>query len=112
VPYWAKLYDMKSGNIFGWWKDGQLVGAIGGLRFIEPNTGMILAQEAFWFVGKSFRGGIGAVRLWQRMEQWAYAEGAQEVFMIHLDDEQAECIGRMYLRRGYMKLETTYRKVL
>lgn len=83
-----------------------LTGMIG--LFLHPHafTGELTATEMFWWVEPEARG--HGLRLLQAAEAWARTAGAALLQMVAPDD----AIERLYVRLGFQKVETSYRKEL
>lgn len=90
--------------------DDRITGAIGGLLFPDTNDGVLVSQEAFWFVPKDVRGGGPA--LLREYEELAKEKGAKRIIMNHLADTRAKHTARFYERAGYHPLELSYYKEL
>jgi GNAT superfamily N-acetyltransferase len=102
----AMLIRLPTGVVFVTEEDGVVVGMIGLLLFENPISGELTAGELFWYVVPEHRG--HGVRLLKRAEQWARAEGAQQVHMIAPTPE----VGQLYDRLGYGYLEAAYQKAI
>lgn len=85
------------------------VGAIGGLFANDPNDGVLVLQEAFWFVHPSVRG-VRSLSLVREFERQARLRRAQRILLGHVVGD--EKVGRFYSRRGYQPLEVFYGKEL
>lgn len=86
-----------------------LVGMVGLALVPSPLSGELVASEAMWWVDPAHRGRVG-VSLWRAAEAWAVEVGAAVIQMITPAGEEA--VARMYERRGYVPLETTWQKRL
>lgn len=89
-----------------------ILGTIGGCIFPDPLTGESAAIETHWFVGKEWRGGIGAGRLYRAFEAWARSRGCAELQFAHLEDSMPEEVARFYKRAGFEHAETKFVKRL
>ncbi len=107
---WRQFYSIGMGQIFKLEVDGQIVGAIGGMVYPDPNDADLVASEMFWFVDPAARG--GGIRLFSAFEDWAKQRGAKRIAMIHLQSLAPEALERLYLRKGYRKIESHYFKTL
>lgn len=105
---WMSLLTAGVGRVLGLWKDGVLVGGIGILITPALEDGTLIAQEAFWFVTGDSRG--GGMKLFIKGEQLARDAGAERMHMIHLTNSMPDKLKKLYERRGYSKVETTYMK--
>lgn len=75
---WAKMLAGGIAHIFGAFKDGELVGAIGGIVVPGLHDGAITGQEAFWYVSPAARGIAGAL-LFRAFVRAVKAAGAQRM---------------------------------
>jgi GNAT superfamily N-acetyltransferase len=107
---WTFLLTGGDGVIFADERDGEMVGAIGGIVHREVYSEAIVAEEFFWFVREAYRG--SGLALYREFERWAVAHGAQTIQMVHLRDVMPEKVERFYLRAGFHPIETRYAKEL
>ncbi|RYG90110.1 MAG: hypothetical protein EON59_00590 [Alphaproteobacteria bacterium] len=85
-----------------------LDGAVGGLIYPHPfNHSQRVGQELFWWSE-----GREGLSLFEAVEAEARRLGAVFWTMITLDAIKPEATGRLYERRGYRRLETSYIKGL
>lgn len=112
VNTWLGFLSSFPSVILGMWKEGALVGGIGGIVAPDLYDGRLYAQELFWFVGKAYRHGSGAIRLIKEFEQWALSKRAVEVRMSAFAGPESDHIRAVYEKLGYAKLEVGYYKVL
>lgn len=75
-------------------------GAIAGVMFQDLATSDWCCMEYFWYVAKEERGSLG-LRLLDAFEKEAKARGALRVLMMHLENERAGNMQKLYERRGY-----------
>ena len=106
---WSTCIEKGVGRIFLIDHDDELVGFLGGLLYPDPNDGATVATEMFWFVRKQYRGKFG-LRLMKEFEDWAIAEGAKRLMMVHLQTLNPEGLRKLYDRDGYKLIETHYLK--
>lgn len=94
---------------FALFKEGELVGVLAG--FIAPQfmTGVMLAQEMFWYVKPEHRGGTAGVRMFQEFEKWATEQRAYGIVMASLADNPP--VAELYKKRGYRHIESHYLKI-
>jgi GNAT superfamily N-acetyltransferase len=85
-------------------RDGDVVGMIGLVGYAHPLSGVPTAGEVMWWMDPDARG-HGAALL-RRAERWAAETGAQVIQMIA--PARHPVVGRLYERRGYVAVETTY----
>jgi GNAT superfamily N-acetyltransferase len=85
-------------------EDGAVVGMIGVVGSVSHCSGLPTAGEVMWWMEPDARGGGRA--LWKRAERWAAETGARSIQMMAPATNPR--VGRLYERRGYTALETTY----
>jgi GNAT superfamily N-acetyltransferase len=103
------LIERDIGAVFVLDEGGDLVGMAGGM--LNPfyfNAGHLTGQELFWWVEPEHRG--QGRFLFDALEDWARAAGAQSFTMIALDRIKPEVMGRIYRARGYRAAEHSYIK--
>jgi hypothetical protein len=106
---WAHFVELGLGVYLAALKDGKVIGVLGGVLHRDPPTGDMHASEAFWFVGKIYRG-VG-LQLFKAYEEWAVMAGAKRISMVHLENEKSNTrLSELYIKSGYRKVETTYLK--
>lgn len=88
--------------------NGAVVGLIAILHQVHVLTGQPYGDELCWWVEPSFRG--AGPRLLAAAEAWARTNGLLMFRMVAPSDSPA--VGRLYERRGYRALETSYVKTL
>jgi GNAT superfamily N-acetyltransferase len=71
-------------------------------------TGTRYAEEIAWFVRPDRRGSSAATRLLAAAEEWARHQGLWCLKMGAPSDEPS--VGRLYERRGYQAVETSFMK--
>ena len=86
-------------------------GMLGGIVYPHYfNHGKTIAQELFWWCDPEARGtGVGR-ELFQAFEAWAQVRGATHISMIALASQKP--VGRLYERRGYRAMESTYVRMI
>lgn len=90
-----------------------VVGIIGCL--VAPfllNKNYKMATEVMWWVEPEARGTAAASMLMDVAEQLAKIDGCYALCMSLLTKTSPKALGRVYERRGYEALESTYMKVL
>jgi GNAT superfamily N-acetyltransferase len=107
---WKWLLTGGDGVIFADERDGEIVGAIGGIVHRDIYSEAIVAEEFFWFVREAYRG--SGIALYRRFEEWAVRHRAETIQMVHLRDVMPEKVERFYLRAGFHPIETRYAKEL
>lgn len=68
----------------------------------------LLAQELFWWVDPIARGTGAAKGMMQAMEQWATEYGCKHMFMVCLENEDSDRVGKLYQRAGYKPIERSF----
>ncbi len=110
IKNWTALIQNGMGRIFGLYQQGQFVGALGAIIMPDINDGELTATECFWFVGKEHRG-VG-VRLLLYFVKYAKEIGCVRVNMVHLFNEHANKLSKLYVKMGFSPIETHYVKSL
>ena len=109
---WSKLIASGGGVMFlaedG---SGRIFGGIGGAIGRVMLTGKMRAGLLFWYVEKSHRTGLTAIRLVKVFEDWAKERGCAQISMA-VNEGMSDHSGKFYERRGYEFAETFYRKFL
>lgn len=90
-------------------RNGDVVGMLAAHALPNPVSGELVASEVAWWVDPEYRGGSGAVRMLVEFEEWAEERGA---FLVQMIAPAGSSIGRLYMRRGYEQLETTWQRRL
>jgi GNAT superfamily N-acetyltransferase len=110
IRHWETFLMSAVGMIFvAETEDGDIVGAIGGLKFEEPNSGTLMANELFWIVHPDHRGNCGLTLL-NRLEDWARESGCACLWMNYLTDSMPEKVKSIYERKGFVMAETHWVK--
>lgn len=107
TTHWTQFINAGLGVIFLLEDDG-IKGFLGGIKYLDINTGDLTATECFWYVGKARRG--GGITLLRGFEEWAKGEGCKRVMMVHLMDSMPDKLKRLYESRGYTAAEVHYMK--
>jgi GNAT superfamily N-acetyltransferase len=81
---WTLFLQSPITTMLGLWKDGQLVGGIGGIVMADLTTGDMAASELFWYVDPEHRGGSWSVRLIKEFRAWGKSIGATRFRMVHM----------------------------
>lgn len=98
-----RIIDMLIAKGGGWVaeRDNALIGMIGGVIVEHFFSSYTFSTDFVLFVLPHYRGGSAAVRLIKTYEEWAFAQGAEEVGLgisTGVDQERTVCI---YERLGY-----------
>ena len=90
-----------------------VIGGIGVLVSPDICDGELVMQEAFWYVAKEHRGGMGGFRLIREVENFAKMAGISRIIMgrIHASDPDGR-LGTWFERMGYAPIETNYCKTI
>lgn len=107
---WNALFDQDLALFLIAEQDGELVGVFGAIVHEDYFSGMKTATECFWFVAPEARGSIG-LRLFYAFEAEAKRRGAERFLMVHLNNLTPDSLAKLYERRGYKAIETSYEKV-
>ena len=108
---WTRLIELDRGAIFGWWHEGRLAGMMGCILGPMLYCEGLCAEEAFWFVEPSQRGGFAALKLLRAFERWAIAKGAVMLGLAHYSHLHGDKLPRLYARMGYRLREVHYGRV-
>jgi len=79
-------------------------GAIGGSIDRDDSVGLNVLSEVFWFGGKNREG----IRLFKAFRRWGHVNGATQLSMIALMNEDKDKIDRFYTRAGLAAVEVRY----
>lgn len=93
---------------------GEVIGGIcGSVVPVYWNQRLLVGQQFAWFVRNTRRRGLAAVGLLDAFERWAVDEkGAVAVFSGAKNDENAQAMGKLLSRKGYINLESMYLKTV
>lgn len=113
-PSMEKLYDMilEQGFLYVATVEGKPVAMLGCL--LSPyllNHNFLTSTEIMWWVDENHRGGSMAIRLKDKAEQRAKAEGCVTQVMTKLANSGPQ-VEKMYLHSGYREIETAFIKEL
>lgn len=107
---WEGFFAADIGVIFAIEEKKEFLGALGAVITPDPNDGLQIATEFFWFVTKKARG--NGLKLLNAFEDWAKERGAVRMTMVHLSNLAPDTLKNLYLRRGYREIETHYIKTI
>lgn len=111
VELWRQLINSGNGVIFLMLEGEKVVGAAGALAHQEQYCDYLVAQEFFWWVQPENRG-LGGVRLYHQLEDWAREKGCKHLRMVYMVNSMPEKVGNFYERVGLKPMEVTYTKEL
>lgn len=105
----ANWQSLSTRVAFAMFDGEELAGILAG--FIAPQfmTGVMLAQEMFWYVKPEHRRGTAGVRMFQEFEKWATEQRAYGIVMASLADNPP--VAELYKKRGYRHIESHYLKI-
>jgi hypothetical protein len=78
----------------------------------NPLTNELQANEIVWYVRPQYRGSKSSLKFLKDYEAWATAKGVKYLCLSLHENEYAEPLSKLYTRRGYTKMETTFIKEL
>lgn len=110
VKNWGFLLQNGMGRIFGLYEDGKFVGALGAIVAPDLNDGALTATECFWFIDPEKRG--NGVKLLLNFIKYAKEIGCVRVNMVHLFNEHADKLKKLYEKLGFSPVEAHYIKTL
>ena len=91
--------------------DGWIIGIAGALfypMYFSPSN--MVVQELWWWLTPEARGKGAGQAMYDMIESWAIAKNATAIFMIALEDNDAEKMASLYTRKGFRPMERTYIK--
>lgn len=107
---WNKLEDAGMGKSIGAYIDGSLIGILGILIHSDLFSGKTSCNETFWFVTKDHRKSTAGSRLFNKMHDICKEYGCKYINVAHFEGLGAESVKRFYLKSGFSKFESFYRK--
>lgn len=110
--FWRAVIGQNVGKIFAVRENGQLVAALGMATTIDPNSGMLMALEQFWYVMPTHRKTHVGLDLFAAFEKEGERCGAKRLVMVHLANLTPESLQKFYERKGYRLVEQTFWKEL
>ena len=103
------LMENGAGTVFGLFdRSGEIIGGLGCLKGRELSTGIMIADETFWFVTPGRRG--NGLKLFDAFEKWADDNGCPKRAMIHMVDSHPAILQKFYESNGYKLIELHYVK--
>lgn len=103
---WRFLIGNGMGKIFAMYEGEELVGALGAIIAPDINDGDLCATEAFWFVTEANRG--AGIKLLLYFVKYAKEIGCVRINMVHLFNEHANKLSKLYGKMGFKPIETHY----
>jgi len=91
--------------------DGAVVGIVGAILYslyFSPSN--LVVQELWWWLNPEHRGSGLGKEMFTTIEEWAADNGAAALFMIALEDKNAEKMEKVYARAGFRPMERTFIK--
>lgn len=107
---WVNLLTSGMGELFVAWEGQRIIGMLGCAFLNDPFSGNLTALEQVWYVLPAFRHGKLGLSLWFAFEREAAARGCTNIVMVHLTTEKEDTMTELYQRRGYRRIEQTFRK--
>lgn len=109
---WEQFILSGIGCIVGLWKDGVLIGGLGGVVMPDITTGQIVANEFFWFVQEGDRKGSWPIRLANAYFIWAKEKGAVRRRMVHIlmpnENPSTVRLAHVYRKWNMRPIEVVY----
>lgn len=97
-----------AGVVFVAERGAAIIGMIALIVVDHPMSGEKVATELAWWIDPSSRGGIEALSLLSRAEEWARIQGAKRLQMIAPSDK----VCQFYERLGFQRVEVAYMRDL
>ena len=107
------LQAVQNPNLGVWLAEdnGVVIGITGALlypMYFSPTS--MVVQELWWWLAPEARGKGAGQALFNVIESWATAKNATAIFMVALEDANAEKMAQIYTRKGFRLMERTYMK--
>lgn len=112
VSLWTVLIKNGSGVIYLLESANEIVGTIGAVAHPDAYSARVICQEFFIFVRSESRGGTGLLKLLRAFERWARERHCSEIRLGHLQDSMPEELKRLYVRMGFVHVESMFSKEL
>ena len=107
IPVIKNVIGTGSGCVIVEEENGLVIGAIGGMVILDIFTGELMSSEMFWFVSQ----GSGSGRkLMSEFERWSIKKGCSKIQMGLLHNLYVGSLTKMYIRKGYLPIETMFIK--
>lgn len=107
---WSHFYATDTGTVLVEEIDGEKVGVIGGVVYVDPFDKSLVVQELIWYVLPGKRTFATAHRLRVALEGWAKEKGAKYIRMVAPD--QVGRLADLLKRHNYRHLEEVFEKEL
>lgn len=109
---WRLFLSSGIGVLYGLFRDGQLVGGIGGILTADVTTGTLVASELFWYVQPEDRHGTWPIRLVKTLREWGATKGATRFRMVHIlmpnESPSTVKLAHVYRHLGLRPIEVAY----
>jgi len=110
LTIWSHFYATETGIVLVEEQDGEKVGVIGGVLYVDPFDKNVVAQELIWYVLPHKRNLATAQVLREALEEWARKHGAKYIRMA-VPDQKCGLAG-LLKREQYRHLEEVFEKEL
>ena len=107
---WKVTIETCTGGIIAYEVDDQVVGVMCFLVGVSPLDGKPQLTESMWYMKKDHRG--RGTHLLAAAEELATSLGCERIVMTHLADAKGGRIAKVFKRRGFRPMETSYLKEL
>ena len=109
----ANSYDSETVRIWVAEVNGELVGSCAATIYpMYFNYNGLVSQELWWWLEPKARGSGAGKALYNAIEDWSREKGAIVLFMIALNNDTVETMGKLYARSGFKPMERTFVKRL
>jgi GNAT superfamily N-acetyltransferase len=91
--------------------NGEVAGIAGGIvypLYFSPTHKV--SQELWWWLTPAARGSGAGNKMFKHLQSWSKERGASTMFMIALEDENAQKMEKIYCRSGFVPMERTFMK--
>jgi GNAT superfamily N-acetyltransferase len=105
---WKPLLESGNGIIIAIFDGSYMLGAIGGAKYEDINSGEKVAAELFWYVRPEARG--RGISLYREFESWAKQNGCTQIRMAFLVDSMPHKVESAYIRMGFHEAEKLFVK--
>jgi len=113
LKFWEQMLETGFGSFYAAVDESDAVhGGFGGLFFPDSFSGELHASESFWFLNPEVRGTSVGLKLFNSFEAEAKERGCKAIVMIHLAGLNEAPLDKLYARKGYVRAEQIFRKIL